>query len=57
VPYNGDKRYIRRDERSRIKKGDAGARPLAQDRPKRAKVRATPSQGARGDRPRAGRAH
>ena len=54
-PHKGDKRYVRRDERGRIKESDEVARSLAQDRRNRAKTVAKPGQGDKGDRPRAGR--
>ena len=54
-PQKGDKRYVRRDERGRIKESDEVGRSLAQDRRNRAKTVAKPGQGDKGDRPRAGR--
>jgi hypothetical protein len=54
-PHKGDKRYVRRDERGRIKESDEVGRSLAQDRRNRAKTVAKPGQGDKGDRPRAGR--
>jgi hypothetical protein len=54
-PHKGDTRYIRRDERGRIKESDDVGRSLAQDRRKQAKTVAKPGQGDKGDRPRAGR--
>jgi hypothetical protein len=54
-PHKGDKRYIRRDERGRIKESDDVGRSLAQDRRKQAKARSKPGQGDKGDRPRRGR--
>ena len=53
--HKGDKRYVRRDERGRIKESDEVGRSLAQDRRNRAKTVAKPGQGDKGDRPRAGR--
>jgi hypothetical protein len=49
-PHKGDKRYIRRDERGRIKESDDVGRSLSQDRRKQAKVAAKPGQGDKGDR-------
>jgi hypothetical protein len=54
-PLKGDKRYVRRDERGRIKESDEVGRSLAQDRRNRAKTVAKPGQGDKGDRPHAGR--
>jgi hypothetical protein len=54
-PHKGDKRYVRRDERGRIKESEEVGRSLAQDRRSRAKAVAKPGQGDKGDRPRAGR--
>jgi hypothetical protein len=49
-PHTGDKRYIRRDERGRIKESDDVSRSLSQDRRKAAKTTAKPGQGDKGDR-------
>jgi len=54
-PHKGDKRYVRRDERGRIKESDEVGRSLAQDRRRQAKTVAKPGQGDKGDRPHAGR--
>lgn len=50
VAPRGDKRYIRRDEKGRIKESDDQGRSLPQDRRRRAKAVAKPGQGDRGDR-------
>ena len=52
IEPRGDKRYIRRDERGRIKESDDVGRSLAQDRRRQAKTAAKPGQGDKGDRPR-----
>jgi hypothetical protein len=46
----GDKRYIRRDEKGRIKESDVVSRSLSQDRRRKAKTIAKPGHGDRGDR-------
>jgi hypothetical protein len=46
----GDKRYIRRNERGRIKESDDVGRSLAQDRRRQANTVAKPGQGDKGDR-------
>jgi hypothetical protein len=51
-PHEGDKRYIRRDERGRIKESDDVSRSLSQDRKREAKSESRPGQGDRGDRKR-----
>jgi hypothetical protein len=50
IAPRGDKRYIRRDERGRIKESDDVGRSLAQDRRQKAKTAAKAGQGDRGDR-------
>jgi hypothetical protein len=50
IAPRGDKRYIRRDERGRIKESDDVGRSLSQDRRRKAKTRAKAGQGDRGDR-------
>ena len=50
IAPRGDKRYIRRDEKGRIKESDDVSRSLSQDRRKKAKTVAKPGQGDRGDR-------
>ena len=51
-PHKGDKRYIRRDERGRIKESDDVSRSLSQDQKREAKTESKPGQGDRGDRKR-----
>jgi hypothetical protein len=46
----GDKRYIRRDAKGRIKESDDVSRSLSQDRRRKAKTAAKAGQGDRGDR-------
>jgi hypothetical protein len=50
IAPHGDKRYIRRDEKGRIKESDDVGRSLSQDRRRKAKAVAKPGQGDRGDR-------
>ena len=45
-----DKRYVRRDEKGRIKESDDTGRSLSADRRTHAKTKAKPGQGDRGDR-------
>ena len=52
IAPKGDKRYIRRDERGRIKESDDVGRSLAADRRTKAKTVAKPGQGDKGDRKR-----
>jgi len=47
-----DKRYVRRDEKSRFKDVVDVGRSLSQDRKRQAEHEATPGQGDRGDRKR-----
>jgi hypothetical protein len=49
ISPRGDKRYIRRDARGRIKESDDTGRSLSQDRRTRAKTRAPKGQRDRGD--------
>lgn len=49
-PHEGDKRYVRRDERGRFKKEVDVGRSLAADRRQHAETKAKPGQGDRGDR-------
>jgi len=53
IAPKGDKRYIRRDEKGRIKESDDVGRSLAQDVRKAAKTVAKPGQGDKGDRKKA----
>lgn len=52
IEPNGDKRYIRRDEKGRIKESDDVGRSLSQDVRKSAKTKVPPGQGDRGDQKR-----
>ena len=45
-----DKRYVRRDPSGRFKESDDVGRSLAQDRQRKAKTKAKPGQGDKGDR-------
>ena len=49
-PHAGDKRYIRRDARGRIKESVDVGRSLAADRRSKSKKKAKPGQGDKGDR-------
>ena len=51
-PHEGDKRFIRRDERGRIKESDDVSRSLSQDRQREAETPAQSGEGDRGDRKR-----
>lgn len=50
ISPKGDKRYIRRDSKGRIKERDDVGRSLAADRRTKAKTIAKPGQGDKGDR-------
>jgi hypothetical protein len=50
IAPRGDKRYIRRDAKGRIKESDDVSRSLSQDRRRKAKTAAKSGQGDRGDR-------
>ena len=50
IAPRGDKRYIRRDAKGRIKESDDVSRSLSQDRRRKAKTAAKAGQGDRGDR-------
>ena len=50
IEPEGDKRYIRRDAKGRIKESDDVGRSLSQDRRTKAKKAAKAGQGDRGDR-------
>ena len=52
MEVKGDKRYVRRDERGRIKKSDDVGRSLTADRRTKAKTVSKPGHGDRGDRKR-----
>jgi hypothetical protein len=49
IAPRGDKRYVRRDARGRIKESDDVGRSLSSDRRKGAKRKASKGQGDRGD--------
>jgi hypothetical protein len=50
IAPRGDKRYIRRDAKGRIKESEDVGRSLSQDRRRKAKKVAKSGQGDRGDR-------
>jgi hypothetical protein len=50
IAPRGDKRYIRRDARGRIKESDDVGRSLSQDQRRKAETVAKAGQGDRGDR-------
>ena len=50
IAPRGDERYIRIDERGRIKESDDQSKSLDQDRRRKAKTKAKPGQGDKGDR-------
>jgi hypothetical protein len=50
IAPRGDKRYIRRDAKGRIKESDDVSRSLSQDRRRKATTKAKAGQGDRGDR-------
>ncbi len=52
IEPKGDKRYIRRDEKGRIKESDDVGRSLAADRRTKAKTAVKSGQGDKGDRKR-----
>lgn len=52
IAPKGDKRYIRRDEKGRIKESDDVGRSLAADRRTKAKTVAKKGEGDRGDQKR-----
>jgi len=49
IAPRGDKRYIRRDTKGRIKESDDVSRSLSADRRRTAKAVAKPGQGDKGD--------
>ena len=51
IAPNDDKRYIKRDEKGRIKESDDQGRSLSQDRKTAAKTKVKPGYGDRGDQP------
>jgi len=50
-PHQGDKRYVRRDEKGHFSKEVDVGRSLSADRRHKAKTEAKPGQGDRGDHP------
>ena len=50
IAPRGDKRYVRRDARGRIKESDDQGRSLSADRRRKAKTKTKAGQGDRGDR-------
>jgi hypothetical protein len=52
ISPNGDKRYVRRDEKGRFKESDDVGRSLSQDRKRHAETTVKPGQGDRGDQKR-----
>jgi hypothetical protein len=50
IEPNGDKRYIRRDDKGRIKESVDVGRSLSQDAERKAKSTTTSGQGDKGDR-------
>ena len=50
IAPRGDKRYVRRDAKGRIKESDDQGRSLPADRRRKAKTVAKPGQGDKGDR-------
>lgn len=51
ISPNGDKRYIRRNEKGQIKESDDEGRSLSQDVKKHAKKAVKPGYGDKGDQP------
>lgn len=51
IEPNGDKRYIRRDEKGRIRESDDQGKSLSQDIKKSAKTKVKSGQGDKGDQP------
>ena len=49
-PTAGDKRFVRRNAQGRFQEVDDVGRSLTRDRKRRAKTKAKPGQGDRGDR-------
>ena len=50
IEPKGDKRYIRRDNKGKIKESDDQGKSLSQDRKRKAKTKVEPGQGDKGDR-------
>ena len=51
IAPHGDKRYIKRNEKGRIKESDDAGRSLSQDIKKHAKKEVNPGYGDQGDQP------
>ncbi len=51
IAPNGDKRFVRRDEKGQFKESDDVGRSLSQDVKKSAKTKVKPGQGDKGDQP------
>ena len=51
IAPNGDKRYIKRDEKGQIKESDDVGKSLRQDVKKTAKTKVKPGYGDQGDQP------
>ncbi len=51
IAPRGDKRFIKRDEKGRIKESDDVGRSLSQDVKKSAKTKVKPGYGDKGDQP------
>jgi len=49
IAPNGDKRYIRRDEKGRIKESDDVGKSFSGDKKQKAKTKVKPGQGDKGD--------
>jgi hypothetical protein len=50
IEPNGDKRYVRRDEKGRFEESDDQSRSLSQDMKRTAKTVSAPGQGDKGDK-------
>ncbi len=51
ISPNGDKRFVKRDEKGRIKESDDVGKSLSQDVKKSAKTKVKPGYGDKGDQP------
>ena len=49
-PHEGDKRFVRRDEKGQFSESDDVSRSLSQDRKRQAKTESKSGEGDRGDR-------
>ena len=50
IEPNGDKRYVRRDNKGRFSESDDQSRSLSQDRRRNASTKSKPGNGDKGDR-------